>query len=107
MRVLRLRFRRQPVSKIDFWALNLIVELAPETIYPDLKEQIVQAKTEGPPSVQAATLPLFVHVQPEEAARELATLLDQREANISLTVSMAKAWGELAKSGNRARQGPH
>jgi len=86
-------------------ALELLLEEAPPETYKDLVGPTRELTKVKQVPVQAAALPLYARVAPEEAAGDLAMMLDNQGLAAELKVAMALAWGEVAKSKNKAAQG--
>ena len=88
------------------FAIELLRELAPADSFPDLVEPAKQARDSKTEAVRAAGLPLYARVAPQEAAGDLALMLENQALSPAMKVSMALAWGEVAARGkNKAAQG--
>ncbi|MEM9492656.1 MAG: hypothetical protein AAGC55_26145, partial [Myxococcota bacterium] len=84
-------------------ALQLLREFVPEDSYAAIADDVKEALDSAAEPIKAAALPLYGRVAPSDAARILAAMLEQREAtSVGLRVAMALAWGELAKTGEKA-----
>jgi hypothetical protein len=86
-------------------ALELLLEEAPPETYPDLVGPTKQLTSVKQVSVQAAALPLYAKVAPQDAAGDLALMLENKDLAVDLKVAMALAWGEVAKGKNKSAQG--
>jgi HEAT repeat protein len=86
-------------------ALELLLEEAPPDTYGDLVAPAKQLTTVKQVPVQAAALPVYARVAPEQAAGDLALMLENQSLAVDLRVAMALAWGEVARSKNKAAQG--
>jgi hypothetical protein len=78
------------------FAIDLLRELAPPASYGDLVEPAKQARDSKTEAVRAAALPLYARVAPQEAAGDLALMLENQALSSAMKVAMALAWGEVA-----------
>ncbi len=88
------------------FALELVRDRVPEEAHQEVADAIKSvlqrnAATETE-AVRAAALPVYARVAPEDAAAELAVLLQNPDLGVPLKVAMALAWGEVAKTGESA-----
>ncbi|HWM88625.1 MAG TPA: hypothetical protein VNO33_22400, partial [Kofleriaceae bacterium] len=87
-------------------AIELLIEMAPPASFAELVEPARQARDSKTEAVRAAALPLFAKVAAQEAAGDLALMLENQALSSGMKVAMALAWGEVAaRSKNRAAQG--
>jgi hypothetical protein len=86
-------------------ALELLLELAPPETFPELVAPSKKAMASKPAAVQAAALPLYARVSPQDAAGDLAMMMENQALPAELKIAMALAWGEVAKTKNKAAQG--
>ena len=88
------------------FAIDLLLEMAPAKSHAALVEPAKQARDSKTEAVRAAALPLYARVAPQEAAGDLALMLENQALSSGMKVAMALAWGEVAARGkNRAAQG--
>lgn len=83
-------------------ALRLMRDFAPEESYPDITEAVKEALSTKIEAVRAAALPLYARIDSKDAAAELVLLPEKGPVTVGLKVAMALAWGEVAKSKDRA-----
>lgn len=83
-------------------ALRLMRDFAPEESYPDITEAVKTALATKTEAVRAAALPLYARIDPKDTAAELVLLPEKGPVTVGLKVAMALAWGEVAKSKDRA-----
>jgi hypothetical protein len=86
-------------------ALELLLELAPPETFGELVGPAKAAMASKKVAVQAAALPLYARVSPQDAAGDLALMLDNPALPVDLKVAMVLAWGEVAATRNKAAQG--
>lgn len=84
------------------FALELMRDLAPAEAYGDIAGEVKSILGAGDESVRAAALALYARIAPQDAAGELAVLLQKDDLSEPLRVASALAWGEVAKQGERA-----
>jgi hypothetical protein len=84
------------------FAISLLRELAPAGSAAELVEPAKLARDSKTEAVRAAALPLYARVAPQEAAGDLALMLENQALSPAMKASMALAWGEVAaRSKNR------
>ncbi|HUS67364.1 MAG TPA: HEAT repeat domain-containing protein, partial [Kofleriaceae bacterium] len=86
-------------------AFELLLELAPPETFGELVGPTKAAMASKKTTVQAAALPLYARVSPQDAAGDLALMLENTALPVDLKVAMALAWGEVAATKNKAAQG--
>lgn len=83
-------------------ALRLMRDFAPEDTYADITAHVKEALAAKAESVRSAALPLYARIDPKDAATELVLLPDKGPMSGALKVATALAWGEIAKTKDRA-----
>ncbi len=86
-------------------ALNLMSDLAPDSAYADALIYVKAARRAKDEEVRAAALPLFAKMAPKQAAGDLALMLDDKKLSTTMREAMTLAWGEIAKTKDKAAQG--
>lgn len=92
---------RAPVEARVF-AIELLTELDPMPSVPTLVDAARAAFASRSEAVRAAALPLYAKVDPERAAAELTTMLEDKKLDRKLRAAAALAWGEVASVNKEA-----
>ncbi len=87
------------------FALELLLDEAEPSSYPAISEAIDSARRAAADPVRAAALPLYARMDPKQGAAELVQLLEDKKLSTEMRVAMTLAWGEVAKTKDKAAQG--
>jgi hypothetical protein len=88
------------------FAIELLYELAPKEAFADIADPIKGVLSSQGDALRAAALPLWVHINPEAGAGDLAVMLQDAGLSPEMQEAMALAWGEVARGKDRgAAQG--
>lgn len=89
--------------KDRIFAIELLVAYAPKSSFPGLAPVITAAQTSKAPELGIASLPLYSRVAPVSAASELVTMGAAPNLSTAQTVTLAQAWGQIARSDAKIR----
>jgi hypothetical protein len=79
------------------FAMELLLEHAPEDSYASLVPYAKSALSSEDVKIRAAALPLYAKVNKAEAAGDLAILLEKPDLPKQMRVAVALAWGQVAR----------
>ena len=83
-------------------ALQLIAEHTSEEQLAKVAKALKELRDTKPDNVRAALLPLLARVDPADTKLTLASLLDQQAVDPGLRAASAHAWGEIARTKDKA-----